>query len=182
MSDDDDVPDDLDPPRSLRQRALSTLRDVAWIGGALLIGMPIVAWLRAPELPDTAPGFTLRDVSGEAVSLSDYEGQTVVLNFWATWCGPCRVEAPAFASFADRHPDVPVLGIAVDGPAPKVRRVAEDLGMTYRIVMADPDVVDAYGISVFPTTVVVGPEGDVRWSHAGLMLGYQLAWATGHVW
>lgn len=180
MSDDDDLLDD--PPRTWRERLLPTLRDVVIIGALFLFGMPLFAWLRAPSLPDEAPAFTLRDVAGQTVSLSDYAGQTVVLNFWATWCGPCRVEAPSFAAFARAHPDVPVLGIAVDGPAPKVRKVARDLGMDYRILMADRKVVEDYGISVYPTTIVVGPEGDVRWSNAGMMFRPQLAWAAGKVW
>ncbi|MEO0602792.1 MAG: TlpA disulfide reductase family protein, partial [Myxococcota bacterium] len=170
------------PPRTWRERVRNTLRDVALLGAVALFGMPVVAWLRGPELPEVAPGFTLRDVEGQAVSLADYQGQTVVLNFWATWCGPCRLEAPVFAQFAEAHPDVPVLGLAVDGPVAKVQRVADELGMDYRVVMADPDVVRAYDVDMYPTTVVVGPDGDVQWSHAGIMFRPHLAWATGHLW
>ncbi len=182
MADDPDLDDDLPPPRTWRDRLRNTLRDVAILGAVVLFGMPIVAWLRGPELPEQAPAFTLSDVDGNLVSLSDYEGQTVVLNFWATWCGPCRLEAPVFAEFAASHPDVPVLGLAVDGPPQKVRRVAEEIGMDFRVVMADRAVVDAYDVSVYPTTVVVGPDGDVRWSHAGIMFRPHLAWATGYLW
>jgi thiol-disulfide isomerase/thioredoxin len=144
--------------------------------------MLAVGWFRAPALPEYAPDFTLVDMGGQPVSLSDFRGQTVVLNFWATWCGPCRLEAPWFTAFAKAHPEVPVLGIVADGPVPKVRATMDDLGIVYPVVSADDAVMGAYGVSIFPTTVVVNPDGTVRWAHAGLMFRPQLAWATGHIW
>ncbi len=132
---------------------------VAWVG----IGM-----LRAPDLPGQAPGFTL----------PDFSGQTVVLNFWATWCGPCRMEIPAFSDFATTHPEIPVLGIAVDGSAAELRRASESLGITYPVLIADGPTKASYGVETLPTTVIVGPDGAVRHAHAGLMLQPQLLWAT----
>ncbi|MBX2799405.1 MAG: TlpA family protein disulfide reductase [Myxococcales bacterium] len=181
MSDDDELVD-LPPDGSLRGRLLRWARDLVLVvaGGVLLL--TVMGRVRAPSLPEQAPAFTLADVDGQSVSLSDFAGQTVVLNFWATWCGPCRIEAPAFAAFAEAHPDVPVLGIAVDGPPAKVRRVAAELGMRYPILMADESVVRDYAVSMYPTTVVVDPDGTVRSAHAGMMLRPQLAWAVGRLW
>ena len=93
-----------------------------------------------------------------------------LLNFWATWCGPCRAEVPGLASFAAAHPDIPMLGIAVDGDAAKLRATGQDLGITYPILLADGPTKKAYDISTLPTTVVVNAEGQVRAAHAGLML------------
>ena len=172
-------PDLQDPPtRPLWRRALGWGRDLALLAIVMLVGLAVVGRARAPRLPEVAPEFALTDVDGRQVNLSDFRGQTVVLNFWATWCGPCRAEAPTFAAFAQANPDVPVLGLAVDGPPNKVRRVAQELGMDYRIVSADASVVRDYGISMYPTTVVVGPEGDVRWAHAGVMWRPHLSLAT----
>ena len=179
MSDTEELPNPDAPP------LLSALR---WGGNALItIGLAFAAvvvlgWARAPALPEQAPDFVLPDLDGTPIALRDLRGQTVVLNFWATWCGPCRLEAPTFAKFAKDHPEIPILGIAVDGPAPKVRRVAQQLGMTYPVLLAEPSVLEDYGVRIFPTTVVVAPDGSIQWAHAGLMIRPQLAWATGRVW
>ncbi len=144
----------------------------------ILLAMQVVGWLRAPSLPEEAPQFVLRDLSGADVSLADLRGRTVVLNFWATWCGPCRVEAPSLSSFAAAHPDIVVLGIAADGPAPKLKAAAKDLGITYQILQGDRATLEAYQIETFPTTIVVGPDGAVVSAHTGLMFRPQLWWAT----
>lgn len=171
MNDDDPTPP---PPRPWWRHALE------W-GGWLVLGvilLQVVGSLRAPDLPDAAPDFALPDLHGQTVSLSDLRGQTVVLNFWATWCGPCRVEIPSFSAFADANPDITVLGIAADGPVPKLRKSATELGITYPVLVGDRDVLARYGVTTFPTTVVVGPDGEVRAAHTGMMFRPQLAWAT----
>lgn len=133
---------------------------------------------RAPDLPDQAPDFELMTLEGELVSLSDYEGQTVVVNFWATWCGPCMAEIPTFNEFALENPDIPVLGIATDNSPAKVRATAKKKDMKYPVLLADSDVQRDYGITTLPTTVVVGPDGQVKDVHVGTMLGPQLSFAT----
>ena len=145
---------------------------------AVVVVWQVVGWLRAPNLPDLAPDFTLRDLDGEVVHLSDYRGRTVLLNFWATWCPPCRAEIPSFAKYAREHPDVVVLGIAADGTPRALRKAAEAMGITYRVLVGDQQTLAAYGVETLPTTVVVGPEGDVRYAHTGLMLGPQIAFAA----
>lgn len=136
----------------------------------------VLGWLRAPSLPEQAPAFRLPSVDGQTVALSDYRGRTVVLNFWATWCGPCRIEGPSFASFAQDHPEITVLGLASDTDAAKVRKAGKDMGLTYPLVMADAATLHAYGVNTFPTTVIIGPEGEVRHAHTGMLFGPQL-WA-----
>ena len=151
----------------------------------LVLAVPImsgIGYLRAPSLPEQAPDFELVDLEGNRVALSDLRGQTVVVNFWATWCGPCRVEAPWFSSFATAHPDIPVLGVVADGPPNKARAIASRIGITYPVLVGDEAVLADYGVSMFPTTVVVAPDGSVRWAHAGLMTRPQLAWTTGNLW
>ena len=99
-----------------------------------------------------------------------------MLNFWATWCAPCRLEAPSFAAFADANPDVVVLGLAEDRDVARVRRVAKELGITYPVASAPREVLSAYGVDTFPTTVIIDPDGSVRTAHVGILTRPQL-WA-----
>jgi len=142
----------------------------------------VLGWLRAPDLPHTAPAFALRDLDGRVVSLEEHAGRTVVLNFWATWCGPCRVEIPSFSAYARAHPEVVVLGIAADGPASKLRAFARQHDMAYPVLQGDARVLADYGVTSFPTTVVVRPDGTVKHAHVGPLLRPQLAWLTGEIW
>lgn len=145
----------------------------AAIGLWLLVGA-----LRAPDLPAAAPDFSLSDLQGQTTTLSAHQGQTVVLNFWATWCGPCRVEIPAFSRFAEANPEVEVWGIAVDGSATELRRAVQQFGIRYPVLRADESVQQNYGVETLPTTVVVGPDGTVRAAHVGIMPRPQLWWLT----
>lgn len=154
---------------------------VATLAG-LLVLVQLAGWVRAPSLPDAAPPFALADLDGSLVSLADFQGRTVILNFWATWCGPCRVEIPSFSAFADAHPEMTVLGIAADGDPAKLRRTARDLGMTYPVLRADRATLAAYGVTTYPTTVIVGPNGEVARAHTGILFRPQLAWLAGTWW
>jgi peroxiredoxin len=175
-----DLPDDDDdtdegPPPTLARRAMRMARD--W-GLTLLLGAVIfhgVGQLRAPDLPDAAPDFALQTLEGQTVQLSSLRGQTVVLNFWATWCGPCRIEIPQFASFAEANPDIPVLGIATDGTPGELKAAAKKLGITYPVLVADAATVKAYGVDTLPTTVIVGPDGSIQGAHAGILTRPQLS-------
>lgn len=143
-----------------------------------LVLMEVVGRLRAPDLPEFAPDFALTTLDGQRVVLSELRGKVVVLNFWATWCAPCRVEIPAFSRFAEAHPDVVVLGIATDGSEAELRIAGPALGIRYPIARADAATVTAYGISTLPTTVVVDADGRVHTAHSGIMLDPQLALAV----
>ena len=139
-----------------------------------------IQWLQPkPEIPDEAPDFKVKTLDGEPIQLSQLKGRTVVLNFWATWCAPCRQAVPAFARFAQANPDVPVLGLSVDTVSPsKVRRISRDWGINYPIARAPSSLQAAYDISTLPTTVVVGPDGQVKDIHVGVMSERQLNNAT----
>lgn len=166
------------PQLTWPRRIARWTRDIGLAVAFFFVASSAMSWLRAPDLPDEAPAFVLQDLSGQAVSLEQFRGQTVVLNFWATWCGPCRLEIPAFSSFANDHPDIPVLGIAVDGTVPQLKKAQRDLGIDYPVLVGDPATVKAYGAFTLPTTVVVGPDGSVEAVHVGVMTPPQLWWAT----
>lgn len=114
------------------------------------------------EVP-MAPDFSLQDLEGNTVKLSDYRGKVVFVNFWATWCPPCRAEIPAFVELVEKYKDdFIVLGVTLDQPKdiPKVPPFAESYNINYPILLADSKIVGAYGgIRNIPTTFVVDKEG-----------------------
>jgi cytochrome c biogenesis protein CcmG, thiol:disulfide interchange protein DsbE len=114
---------------------------------------------------EPAPDFTLEALDGSEVSLSDFAGKTVVVNFWNSWCAPCIEEAPALAEFYERHrdePDFAMVGIVRDDTEAAIREyvAAENVGWT---IGFDPEskAALAYGTTGQPETFVIGPDGRV---------------------
>jgi cytochrome c biogenesis protein CcmG/thiol:disulfide interchange protein DsbE len=121
----------------------------------------------------SAADFALKDRNGDLIKLSDYKGKVVLLNFWATWCGPCKVEIPWFVQFERIYHDrgFEVLGISVDddGWNAVVPFVAER-GVNYPIVLANERVSNLYGgVDSFPTTFLIDREGRIASTHHGLV-------------
>jgi cytochrome c biogenesis protein CcmG/thiol:disulfide interchange protein DsbE len=112
-----------------------------------------------------APDFTLKNLEGEEVQLSTYKGKIVFVNFWATWCGPCRHEVPAFIELQEKYgEDLVILGISLDqGDLSVVPDFAEEYAINYEVLYGSPQVVSSYGgIGAIPTTFIVDKEGFVR--------------------
>jgi thiol-disulfide isomerase/thioredoxin len=123
----------------------------------------------AQGLPDLrgkqAPGFTLKTLDGKTVSLSDYKGKAVLVNFWATWCGPCKLEMPWLIDLQKKYAaqGFTVLGISEDdGPAKNIADFAAKMGVNYPVLIANDQVSKAYGgIDYLPTSYYVGRDGKV---------------------
>jgi thiol-disulfide isomerase/thioredoxin len=120
-----------------------------------------------------APGFTLTDLGGKKVSLSDYKGRPVLVNFWATWCGPCKVEMPWFEQFQKQYAaqGFQILGLTDDADAGKdtITKVAHRIGVSYPILLTDGKVQTAYGgLDVLPMSFYVDRNGVVVEETAGL--------------
>jgi thiol-disulfide isomerase/thioredoxin len=115
---------------------------------------------------------TMKDLDGKEVTLSEFAGKVILLNFWATWCGPCRAEIPDLVALQQEHPDdLVVLGVVMmDTFGDKVRTMATDLKMTYRVLDGSDrtDVEEAYGpMWGLPTSVIVDRDGTIAKRQTG---------------
>src|SRR5215467_56190 len=127
--------------------------------------------IRFVKNPDEAPGFALKDLAGKPVSLEEAKGKVVLLNFWATWCGPCRAEIPDLVDLQKRYADkLEIIALATqEDDADQVRRFVLHSGINYRVAMAPEDLVRAYGgIAALPTSFIIDAQGRVVQKHIGL--------------
>lgn len=127
----------------------------------------------AADAAPAALNHTLADVSGRPVTLSDFSGRVVLLNFWATWCVPCRVEIPWFVEFQRQYgaEGLQVIGVSVDAAADMVAPFAETMKINYPVLLAagQDALLDAYGpMAGIPTTVLISRDGRVCSKHVGL--------------
>ncbi len=172
------------------------------LGGGLLIGLVagLLVFIGLPALPNLfappppsggptstpapapivgapAPDFTLQDLDGHAVTLSDLRGQVVILNFWATWCGPCRLEMPLLqaAYTSQKDQGLIILAIDLDDPAADVRDFRDALGLTFPVLL-DPGttITDLYRVRGWPTSYFINRDGFVSRQHIGALSDGQL--------
>jgi cytochrome c biogenesis protein CcmG/thiol:disulfide interchange protein DsbE len=119
----------------------------------------------APVLDAPAPVFSLADLDGRSVSLADLRGTAVIVNFWATWCAPCREELPLLDGIAGRHTGaLSILAVETGEPENEVRNYLEPLGLASLTVLLDPSSVarDQYLVRGLPTTFFIDSEGIIR--------------------
>lgn len=116
--------------------------------------------------------FVIKDLDGKDVKLSSYKGKVVLLNFWATWCGPCKAEIPGFVELQDKYRDeLVVVGFSVDDTAEKAREFAKQYKINYPILLGEgrEDVQDAYGpIWGIPASFIISKDGTVCRKHLGI--------------
>lgn len=124
-----------------------------------------VAWLfrgsEAAAVGKPAPDFTVELMDGGDFTLSESLGRPVVLNFWASWCVPCRTEIPDISAFADANPGIEVIGVAVDDAPDASREFAEQVDASYPLALGTPSVEEAYPRLGMPVTYIIDEEGTI---------------------
>jgi peroxiredoxin len=131
-------------------------------------GLPDLRGKRAPE-------FSLRTVDGKKVSLSDYKGKAVLINFWATWCAPCKIEMPWLVALRNQYAGqgFEILGVNADDPGTprtKLAKFGQEQGLTYPLLIGDDAMSHKYGgVEFLPTSFFVGRDGKVVAETAGLV-------------
>jgi peroxiredoxin len=128
----------------------------------------------APAAP--APDFTLRTMGGPNLRLAEQRGQVVMVNFWATWCGPCRQEMPHLNRLYEKYRSAGfvLLGVNVDDDVRNATEVAGKLRVTFPVLLdTDKKVSRLYDMSSMPSTIVIDREGRVRYIHRGYRDGYE---------
>lgn len=129
---------------------------------------PVIRFVRDPDL---APDFQLKDLAGKDLSLASAKGKVILLNFWATWCGPCRSEIPSLIELQNRYKDrLQIIGLVVDDDdEDAVKQVINSEGINYPVALATNQIrFDYGGIPALPTLFVINTEGRVVQKHVGL--------------
>jgi peroxiredoxin len=150
-----------------------------WLRAGMLAGL-IAMWPLVP-VPASTPvpagkmaplAFSLKDPSGKTVRLADYKGHPLVINFWATWCGPCKAEMPSLMALADKYRDrhLTVLGISVDDPPADLQKFAAEHAINYPLLvgLGHDELLDAFDASyAIPVSWFIRADGTVALEHAG---------------
>ncbi len=170
---------------SKRQQRSKNRRDMSWLpygliglGGLLLIGLFVFSInqvgaqsVNAPRVGALLSDFSLTDIQGQKVSLSDYKGQVVLVNAWATWCPPCKAEMPDINAYYQAHQKDGFMVLAVNAGDPQTSAAdfAQSKGLAFPVLLdSNLHLLDGMGIHDFPTSIVVGRDGRVKHIQVGM--------------
>ena len=125
------------------------------------------------EAPRAAPDFTLESADGTPITLSELEGKVVLLNFWATWCGPCKIEMPWFMDFQRKYKDrgFSVVAVSLDEEGWEVvRPYAEEMKFNFPVLVGSDAIAEGFGdVYALPTTFIIDKQGQIVSTHTGLV-------------
>ena len=147
----------------------------SWMGVTAVILMTVSS-VTAGIKETAAPDFTLKSISGENLKLSEYRGEVVLINFWASWCGPCRQEMPVLSELHDKYKALgfTVLGVNVEEDSSKARKLLEKMSVSFPVLLDNESVVSKqYDVVAMPSTVLVDRNGNMRYLHKGYKPGLE---------
>jgi peroxiredoxin len=159
-------------------RALTTALLALSVGGCVSQNVrdDVRSVVKPASKRNPAPDFEVKDANGQAFRLADYKGKVVLLNFWATWCGPCKVEIPWFIDFEKNYKDrgFAVVGISLDDDGwEAVKPYIEERKMNYRVALGNMQIERLYnggsGIEALPTSFIIDRDGTIAAVHVGLI-------------
>lgn len=142
------------------------------LGAALALS----AGFAGSAAPSSAPDFTLRTADGRNLRLQELRGQVVMVNFWASWCAPCRVEMPHLNRLADKYRSsgFTLLGVNVDDDPKNATAAAAKMGVRFPVLLdGDKRVVKLYDVATMPSTILIDRDGRIRYLHRGYRDGYE---------
>ena len=157
------------------QRLPSRRQALQWSLGAVL-GVGAGAARAAIAPTSMAPDFTLRTMGGPNLRLQEQRGRVVMVNFWATWCGPCRQEMPQLNKLYEKYraSGFVLLGVNVDDDSRNALDVANKLSLTFPVLLDTDKVVShLYDLRTMPSTILIDRDGKVRYVHPGYVQGYE---------
>ncbi len=161
------------PPNRRRFFGMPLFRFLAFLGLGLLfplLASPQLPVIRFARDPDPAPDFQLKDLAGKDLSLASAHGKVILLNFWATWCGPCRAEIPSLIELQNRYKEhLQIIGLADDDDQDVVKQVIDSEGINFPVAMVIGKIrFDYGGVSALPTAFVINTDGRIVQKHVGL--------------
>ncbi|QBF81350.1 TlpA family protein disulfide reductase [Shewanella maritima] len=142
--------------------------------------LALSASVQAVEVGDSAPDFTLKSLTGDNLNLTEQRGEIIVLNFWASWCGPCRKEMPILQKLQDKYQDlgVQVWGVNVEQDNEAGRNFLKGLDLSFPILFDQTNTLsEDYDVKAMPTTVIIDRSGSVRNVYYGYQDGYEKKYA-----
>lgn len=144
------------------------------------IGLLLASVAQAEVLEGQAPDFTLKSRSGENIKLSELRGDVVMINFWASWCAPCRQEMPLLEELHKKYSDLGfvLLGVNVEEDSSKAGELLREVPVSFPVLYDNKnDVTKLYKVVAMPSTVMVDRDGNMRYLHRGYLPGYEEEYA-----